>query len=38
MKKLGKITSKLLIKKSRKEENVKQPSASAPEEVKLKEL
>jgi len=34
MKKLGKITSKLLIKKTRKDESVKQPSTSVPEEVK----
>lgn len=42
MKKLGKITSKLLISKTRKDESVKQPSTSVPEEVKnqikLKEL
>jgi len=34
MKKLGKITSKLLIKKTKKDESVKQPSGSVPEEVK----
>ena len=34
MKKLGKITSKLLIKKTRKDESVKQSSTSVPEEVK----
>ncbi len=34
MKKLGKITSKLLIKKTKKDESIKQPSGSVPKEVK----